>query len=104
MKVKTPEPGGIAESVSGRDADRLYMVLRAEGDVLFLADGRYRSCFSPKKKNLKHVRLLPVFYREIAARAAEGKDEDSEIRAALKETARTSKNKSGGSYSCPKTT
>ena len=50
MKVKTPEPGGIAESVSGRDAGRLYMVLRAEGDVLFLADGRYRSCFSPKKR------------------------------------------------------
>lgn len=90
MKVKTPEPGGIAESISGHDAGRLYMILRAEGETLFLADGKYRSCTAPKKKNAKHVRLLPVFYRGIAEKAAEGKDADSEIRAALKKTAQGS--------------
>ncbi|HIZ03315.1 MAG TPA: KOW domain-containing RNA-binding protein [Candidatus Borkfalkia avistercoris] len=87
MKVQTPEPGGIAESISGRDAGRLYMILAVRGDRILLADGKYRSCSSPKEKNAKHVRLLPVFYRGIAAKAAEGKDEDSEIRAALKKTA-----------------
>lgn len=87
MKVKTPEAGGVAESISGRDAGRLYIILAAEGDRLLVSDGKYRSCFSPKKKNAKHVRLLPVFFPEIAERAAAGKDEDSEIRAALKKTA-----------------
>ena len=87
MKVNIPEPGGIAESISGRDAGRLYISLGIEGERLLLADGKYRSCLVPKKKNAKHVRLLPVFYREIASKAAEGKDEDSEIRTALKRTA-----------------
>ena len=90
MKVKTPEPGGVAESISGRDAGRLYIILGAEGERLLLSDGKYRSCFAPKKKNVKHVRLLPVFFRETAAKVAEGKDENSEIRAALKETAQSS--------------
>ena len=60
MKVKTPEPGGVPESISGRDAGRLYIILGAEGERLLLSDGKYRSCFAPKKKNVKHVRLLKL--------------------------------------------
>ncbi len=88
MKVKIPEPGGVAESMAGHDAGRLYIILGQEGERLLLADGGAKSCRAPKSKNIKHVRLLPLFYREIAARAAAGKDEDSEIRAALQEAAR----------------
>ena len=40
MKVQTPEPGGIAESISGRDAGRLYMILAVRGDRILLADGK----------------------------------------------------------------
>ncbi len=83
MKVKTPEAGGVAESLSGRDAGRLYIIVGTEGERLLLADGKYKSCFAPKAKNAKHVRLLPVFFPKIAQKCAQGKDEDSEIRAAL---------------------
>ncbi len=105
MKVKTPEAGGVAESLYGRDEGRLYIIVGREGERLLLADGKYKSCFAPKKKNAKHVRLLPKFFPEIAERIGEGKDQDSEIRAALKAAARERiKNQSGGSHSCPKTT
>lgn len=84
MKVTTPEIGGVAESLSGRDKGRLYLILKVQGERLYLCDGSYRTLSNPKQKNRKHVRLMPVFFPEIAERAGEGKDENSEIRAALK--------------------
>ena len=82
MKVKDPVIGGAAESLSGRDKGRLYIIVAAEGERLSLADGKYRKL--SKHKNSKHVRLMPFFFPEIVKRAGEGKDANSEIRAALK--------------------
>ena len=50
MKVQTPELGGIVKSRYGRDKGRLYLIVRAEGRTLYLADGRYRGYKNPKKK------------------------------------------------------
>ena len=80
MKVQNPVVGGVAQSVAGR-------VVGIEGEKLLLADGKYREAANPKTKNSKHVRLLPVFHAEIAERLGLGKDENSEIRAALKAAA-----------------
>ena len=66
---------------------RLYLIVGIEGEKLLLADGKYREAANPKTKNKKHVRLLPVFHAEIAERLGLGKDENSEIRAALKAAA-----------------
>ena len=87
MKVQNPVIGGVAQSVAGRDKGRLYLIVGAEGEKLLLADGKYRQFSKPKVKNKKHVRLLPVFHAEIAERIGLGKDENSEIRAALKAAA-----------------
>lgn len=87
MKVQNPVIGGVAQSVAGRDKGRLYLIVGAEGEKLLLADGKYRQVSNPKIKNKKHVRLLPVFHAEIAERIGLGKDENSEIRAALKAAA-----------------
>ena len=83
MKVQEPEAGGICESLAGRDKGRLYLIAGIEGDVLLLCDGKYRLLKDPKRKNRKHVRLLPAFRKDIAERIAQGKDENSQIRAAL---------------------
>lgn len=85
MKVTIPTLGGVATSLSGRDKGRLYMIIGVNGEEIFLCDGKYRKLENPKKKNVKHVRLMPEFFPEIAERAGEGKDENSEIRAALKQ-------------------
>lgn len=87
MKVQNPVVGGVAQSVAGRDKGRLYLIVDIEGEKLLLADGKYREAANPKTKNKKHVRLLPVFHAEIAERLGLGKDENSEIRAALKAAA-----------------
>ena len=83
MKVQEPEKGGACVSVAGRDKGRLYLIVKAEGNFLFVSDGKYRPVQSPKRKNRAHVRLLPAFYPQLIGRAEEGKDENSNIRAAL---------------------
>ena len=60
MKIKTPEKGMIAESVRGRDKGSLYAIIEVLGDGFVLAaDGNRRTLESPKKKNIKHLRLTP---------------------------------------------
>ncbi len=83
MKVQNPEIGGIAKSRAGRDKGRLYLIVGLTDEAVLLADGKYRPAEKPKSKNRKHVELLPYFYPEITDRLGQGKDENSEIRAAL---------------------
>ena len=45
-------------SLAGRDRDTVCIVLREEGEYLFLADGGLRPVERPKKKKRKHVRPL----------------------------------------------
>ena len=88
MKVQIPQLGGAAQSIAGRDKGRFYVILGIEGDPLVLADGKYRPTARPKRKNGKHVRLVPTFWPELASAALAGKDVNSEVRAQLQCLAR----------------
>ncbi len=58
-----------------------------------VADGRLKSISSPKAKNIKHIKLLPLAADEIAAKLAAGrKVYDHEIARAIK-LARDTQNK-----------
>ena len=45
-------------SLAGRDRGNVCIVLREEGEYLFLADGGMRPVERPKKKKRKHVKPL----------------------------------------------
>ena len=47
--------GQLAISKAGHDKDALYVVVRQEGDFVYLCDGRLKTPEKPKKKRLKHV-------------------------------------------------
>ena len=86
MKVKIPQIGGICQSTQGRDKDRFYLikVINADGTV-GVVDGNFKKLAAPKKKNLKHLRLLPEKAETIAAKLADGRQVfDSEVYSALK--------------------
>ncbi|MCM1438562.1 MAG: KOW domain-containing RNA-binding protein [Roseburia sp.] len=70
MKIKTPEEGMLAQSVQGRDCGRFYVILEVSGgNFVTVADGTARPLENPKKKNVKHLRLLPRnIFREGVAR------------------------------------
>ena len=51
------EKGMLARSLAGHDQNRLYIIIRAEEEYVWLADGRLRTLEKPKKKKRKHVQI-----------------------------------------------
>ena len=86
MKVKSPVVGGICQSTQGRDKDRYYLIKTVYPDgAVGLVDGNFKKLAEPKRKNLKHIRLLPEKAEAIAAKLADGRQVfDSEVYSALK--------------------
>ena len=57
------ERGTVVKSKAGRDAGSSYVVLKAESDFVWIADGRRRKSEKPKRKNIRHIaktnRIVP---------------------------------------------
>ena len=86
MKVKTPVIGGICQSTQGRDKDRYYLIKTIYPDgAVGVVDGNFKKLAEPKRKNLKHLRLLPEKSETIAAKLTDGRQVfDTEVYSALK--------------------
>ena len=48
----------LAMSKAGHDKGALYVIIREEGEYVYVADGRIRTSDRPKKKNRKHVQII----------------------------------------------
>ncbi len=57
--------GDFARSKSGHDKNDIYVVIRCEGDVVFLCDGRLKPLEKPKKKNVKHIQPIKKLPEDI---------------------------------------
>ncbi len=49
--------GMIVRSAAGRDKGNFLVVISADDEFVYLADGKERRLESPKKKRIKHVKL-----------------------------------------------
>lgn len=47
--------GQLVRSIAGRDKGTEYLVIRAEGNYIYVADGKTRRLERLKKKKIKHV-------------------------------------------------
>lgn len=47
--------GMFAVSKAGHDKGRMYVILKEEGEYVYLADGKLRTVENPKRKKKKHV-------------------------------------------------
>ena len=80
-KVTGTMIGRIVQSVAGRDADRLFVIVaELDGEHVAVADGRLRKCVNPKKKKLKQLKLISFAGMECVEKIAEGMCNDSYIR------------------------
>ena len=52
------EKASVVRSSAGRDKGQVFFVLKAEDDVLLLADGKRRRVENPKRKKVKHITFL----------------------------------------------
>jgi len=50
--------GFYAISKAGRDKDHLYIVVSNDDKYIYVTDGKYKTVGNPKKKNLKHIKVL----------------------------------------------
>ncbi len=86
MKVTTPRRGGVCVSRQGRDKGRYYLIKEVNKDgTVTVTDGNFRKLSAPKKKNIKHLTLLPDLAEAIAEKFEEGRQVyDTEIYSALR--------------------
>lgn len=50
--------GMLATSKAGHDKDSVYVIIREDGEYIYVADGQNRTVDRPKRKNKKHVQLI----------------------------------------------
>ena len=55
INMKTGMP---ARSLAGHDRGKLYIIIRAEAEYGWVADGRCHTAAEPKKKNRKHIQAI----------------------------------------------
>lgn len=84
--MKEFETGMLAVSKAGHDKGRLYVVLKADPQFVYLADGKNRSVDRPKKKKRKHIQIN-YYIPGILKQTLEEKQklEDEQIKKAIKE-------------------
>ena len=73
--------GMLATSKAGHDKDSVYVVIREEGEYIYVADGRSRTADRPKRKNKKHVQLI----KKKRMPESESGFDDLEIKRVIKE-------------------
>lgn len=50
--------GMLASSKAGHDKDSVYVIIREDGEYIYVADGCGRTTTRPKRKNKKHIQLI----------------------------------------------
>ena len=50
--------GAIVTSIAGREKNQMFLILKTEGNISYLINGKTRPIESPKKKNFKHLQLV----------------------------------------------
>lgn len=78
--------GMMAASKAGHDKLQVYVIVKEEGDFVYLSDGRLKPIAKPKKKSKKHIQIIKhQVNEELALRLASGvKVYDEEIKLAIK--------------------
>ena len=78
--------GNLAVSLAGHDKGQIYLIIREDGEYVYLCDGRLKTTEQPKRKNRKHIQIIKRGVdQELAARLAKGESvRDEEIKRMIK--------------------
>jgi len=50
--------GFFAESRAGHDKGKVFVIINASNEYVYLADGKSRTIANPKRKNIKHIQII----------------------------------------------
>lgn len=78
--------GNLAVSLAGHDKGQIYLIIREDGEYVYLCDGRLKTTEQPKRKNRKHIQIIKRGVdQELATRLAKGESvRDEEIKRMIK--------------------
>ena len=91
-----PDFCGLAVSLKGRDAGGLFLAFGKTETTVLLIDGKIRKLKNPKRKNLRHVRLLQGRMLETVLGDLGERPTDAQLRRALARYKAGTENVQGG--------
>ena len=59
------EAGMLAWSRAGHDKDTLYVIVKTEGEYVYLSDGRLKPVDHTKKKKIRHIQIVRQIPEEL---------------------------------------
>lgn len=74
----------LAISRSGHDKDSLYVIIKEETNLVYLADGKLKPIEKPKKKNRKHIQIIKNLPKEITEVFTQQDFRNEDIKRAIK--------------------
>lgn len=78
--------GLVVKSKAGRDNGKLYLVIKTDGEFVYVANGDTRKIENPKKKKLKHIQKTSNYAEKLRAKLLAAQlVENHEVRKALAE-------------------
>jgi ribosomal protein L14E/L6E/L27E len=84
--VNSPQLGFLVHSLSGRDAGEYYLVVGImKSNFVLVANGSNRPLQNPKKKNLRHLKILQSALPELKAKIAGGTADNEDVARAIRE-------------------
>ena len=81
MKMDENIVGMLATSKAGHDRDSVYVIIRVDGEYIYVDDGEGRTTKNPKRKNRKHIQLI----RKKSLPGSDNGFEDLDIKRIIKE-------------------
>lgn len=101
MKAQPTEPGRVVVSTQGHDAGRWHVIVNVlDTRYVLICDGEARKLAQPKKKQVKHLRALPLTIPVVGKGASGGPIADSDIRAALRAARNAYETRTGSAQTC----
>ncbi len=90
--------GHIVISLAGRDKERPFYVLKTEENFVYLADGSLRRIENPKKKKVKHIKVIDSQYDSRVSQKLRSGEKvlNSEMRKALSDVSKAQQQAEGG--------
>jgi len=85
MLSTIPTLGSLCLSTQGRDKASLYIIVKIiDHEFVLVVDGRIRRMANPKKKRVKHIKVLPQLVTlALLSKIADGTAADNELHKAL---------------------
>ena len=89
--------GHIVVSLTGRDKERPFYVLKTEDNFVYLADGKLRKVETCKRKNRRHIKVVSIEETDVSRKIRSGEEVlNSEMRKALSVFMKTRSQAEGG--------